>query len=263
MITYDELVATPPPRAAKRVSYGPGALQFGDLWLPAASSKRTTVVYLHGGCWQAEYSLEHASYAAAALAEAGYVVWTPEYRRLGDPGGGWPGTFDDVAAAVDFVAVLGKAEVTMDASRVILAGHSAGGQLALWAAARPVQARPIGVVGLAAITHLAAYGAASGSCNASVTPLMGGTPEQVGDRYRAVSPIERLPIGVPVRLVHGERDPIVSLEQAREFARRAKRAGDRVDVTAITGAGHFDLIAPHATAWASVLTAFEGISPPR
>jgi acetyl esterase/lipase len=189
----------------------------------------------------------------------------PEYRRLGDDGGGWPGTFDDVAAATDFVRDLARAEPAVDTSRVILAGHSAGGQLALWAASRRQRpgARPAGVVTLAAITDLAAYGAASGSCNASVTPLLGGRPSEVPERYRAVNPLDRLPVGVPIRLVHGDRDEIVPIDQSTTFAARGKAAGDDVNVTTITGAGHFDLIAPRTSAWPSVLAAFKGISPPR
>lgn len=253
MITYDELIAVPAPHAGKRVPYGPGALHFGDLWLPrdASASSRTTVVYIHGGCWQAEYSLDHASYVAAAFADAGYVAWLPEYRRLGDDGGGWPGTFDDVGAAVDFVRVLAATESRIDLSRVILAGHSAGGQLALWAASRreSTALRAAGVVTLAGITDLAQYGAIPGSCNASVTPLLGGPPSEFPERYRAVSPAERVPVGVPIVLVHGERDPIVPIAQARDFAERAQAAGDAVDVTLITNAGHFDLIAPQTAAW--------------
>src|SRR3954469_506035 len=107
MIQYDELIATPPPRATRRVQYGTGPLHFGDLWLPtvanAESAKVATIVFIHGGCWQAEYSLDHAGYAASALAAAGYVVWLPEYRRLGDAGGGWAGTVDGLGNLGGFV----------------------------------------------------------------------------------------------------------------------------------------------------------------
>jgi acetyl esterase/lipase len=272
MIRYDDLIAAPMPRAARRVRYGPDSLQFGDLWLPAdaAGAKRATVVFIHGGCWESAYSLDHASYLSSALANAGYVVWMPEYRRLGDAGAGWPGTFEDVAMAVDYVRELARTEPSVDTTRVILAGHSAGGQLALWAAARragkagattplPV----VGVVALAAITDLAACASASGSCNESVAPLLGGGPDAVPDRYRLASPIERLPIGVPMHLVHGEADPIVAIGQSESFVARARALGDDATVTKITNAGHFDVIAPRTPAWAAVVAAFEGIRPPR
>jgi acetyl esterase/lipase len=265
------LIAQPAPRATRRLKYGDGPLHSGDLWLPddgaPSGGKRTTVVFIHGGCWEAKYNLEHASYAAAALAKAGYVVWVPEYRRIGDDGGGWPGTFDDVAAAVDFVGTIARSEAAIDISRVIVSGHSAGGQLALWIASRQKRSRaPIGVIGvvsLAGITDLAAYGAASGGCNASVTPLLGGRPSEVGERYRAVSPIELLPIGVPLQLVHGALDSIVPVAMAEAFAQKAAAAGDHVDVTTITSGGHFDVIAPQTSAWQDVIAAFQGISPPR
>ncbi|HEY4304988.1 MAG TPA: alpha/beta hydrolase [Gemmatimonadaceae bacterium] len=279
MIQYDELIAAPAPHATKRVQYGSGPLQFGELFLPtdAANTKRATIVFIHGGCWMAEYTLDHVAYAAAALASAGYVVWVPEYRRIGDDGGGWPGTFDDIGNAIDFVRTLAKSESSIDTARVIVSGHSAGGQLALWAATRSrdvaragaragASATPLavrGVVSLAGITDLATYGSELGGCNASVTPLLGGKPSVVAERYRAVSPIERLPIGVPTTLVHGDRDPIVPVALTNMFAARAKAAGDKVTVTTITGVGHFDLIAPQTRAWPAVIAAFQGISPPR
>jgi acetyl esterase/lipase len=231
----------------------------------AAPTDRTTVVLIHGGCWESEYDLGHAGHAAAALAELGYAVWVPEYRRLGDDGGGWPGTFDDVAAAVDFVPALAEREPRVGAGRVILAGHSAGAQLALWAAARRGAAgrRDVaGVVSLAGITDLAVYGAAAGDCNASVARLVGGGPSEVPERYRAVSPIELLPIGVRLALVHGELDSIVPVAQTENFARRAAASGDEVDVTVITDAGHFELMAPESAAWPRVAGAFKGIRPP-
>jgi acetyl esterase/lipase len=267
-IRFDELIAARAPRPSARVQYGSGALRFGDLWLPTGGGrwdeKRTTIVFIHGGCWMSAYTLDHATYAASALAAAGYVVWLPEYRRIGDIGGGWPGTFDDIDDAVNFVRVLATDQPQVDANRVILAGHSAGGHLALWAATRRRDSsRAIGVVALAGISDLASYAAQPGSCNASVPLLLDGGPTDVPDRYRATSPIERLPIGVPMHLVHGARDPIVPVAMSTAFAAHARAAGDHVNVTTIDSAGHFDLIAPQTGAWPSVIAAFQGISPPR
>src|SRR5215212_9588798 len=137
MISFAEVAAAPAPAADHRESYGSDPLQFGELRLPRGTTGRVpVVVFLHGGCWRAAYDLTHVAAAAAALASAGYAVWVPEYRRVGNDGGGWPGTFEDVAAAVDHVRDLAVRYPSLDTTRVVLAGHSAGGQLALWAASR-------------------------------------------------------------------------------------------------------------------------------
>jgi acetyl esterase/lipase len=276
MIQFGELTATPAPPADRREAYGPEPLQFGELRLPTGAGHRAVVVLLHGGCWSASYDLEHVAGAAAALAQAGYVVWVPEYRRMGDAGGGWPGTFIDVARAIDHLRDMATTVPAIDTTRVILVGHSAGGQLALWAASRGIGAsapelgvvnrvplRVAGVVSLAGITDLAAYGAAAGGCNSAVTSLMGGTAAAVAERYHAVSPIEQLPLGAPVQLVHGAADPIVPLAQSQRYVDRARAAGGRATLTVVDGAGHFDLVAPQATAWMSVVRAVRAIAEPR
>src|SRR6185503_15657016 len=167
---------------------------------------------------------------------------------VGESGGGWPGTFEDVAAAVDFVRVLARTVPTMDTTRVILVGHSAGGQLALWAASRAngagaALAQPVppirvsGVVSLAGVTDMAAFGAQPGGCNSTIATLLGGSPSDVPERYRAVDPIQRLPIRVPVQLVLGAGDPIVPAAQGEDYARRARSIGDYVTLTSVPGAG--------------------------
>ena len=275
MIPFAELAATSVPPADRRETYGSDALQFGELRMPAKSGKHPVIVLIHGGCWRSAYTLAHVGPAAAALARAGYVVWVPEYRRVGDAGGGWPGTFEDIAAAVDYVRTLATRFSAIDSSRVILVGHSAGGQLALWAASRSrrgtaagldVPSRPplavSGVVSLAGITDMAAYGAATGGCNSAVAALMDGTPADMPQRYRAVNPIDRLPLGVPVYLVHGAADPIVPVALSEQYATRARAAGDRVEISRVERAGHFDVVAPQATAWAAVVAAIHAIAAP-
>lgn len=252
MVTYDELLAAArrAPRG-RRIPYGDGALAFGELTLPAGPrAGAPVVVFIHGGCWQANYSLDHVTATTAAIAELGWAVWAPEYRRLGDAGGGWPGTFDDVARAIAHVDTLARDHL-LDLERLVLAGHSAGGHLALWGAAHASSAgrRVAGVLCLAGISDLAAYGAEPGGCNASVTPLLGGRPHDVPERYRDASPIERLPLGVPVVMVHGAADPIVPVAMSEAYAERARAAGDRVDLVVVPEAGHFDVVAPGAPAW--------------
>ncbi|MEP6991197.1 MAG: alpha/beta hydrolase [bacterium] len=267
MIQYSELTALPVTAADHSVAYGTDPMQFGELRLPPRGDHVPLVVLIHGGCWRAQYDLKHVRPAAAALATEGFATWTIEYRRLGDPGGGWPGTFDDVARAVDHVRALALQVHRIDTTRVVLMGHSAGGQLALWAGSRrqnetlgifrssraplPV----VGVVSLAGVTDLAEYGATTTGCNGAVTPLMGGTPAAQPDRYKAVNPVERVPLDMPVQLVHGEADPIVPVAQSRKFLARDRAANGTAELHVVPGAGHFDLIAPQSEAWASVLRA--------
>ena len=271
LVSYAELTAAPVAPATARIAYGPGARQFGDLRLPNGHGPFPIVVLVHGGCWQAGYGLDYVAPAAAALTRLGVATWSIEYRRLGDPGGGWPGTFEDVARATSYVTQLAE-RFPLDPRHVVLAGHSAGGQLALWVAQRerraigdapalPAAITIRGVIGLAGITDLRAYSADPGSCNLSVAELLDGMPAERPDRYAAASPIERLPLGVPSRMVHGASDPIVSVDQSRTFAERAKSAGDDAGLVVVPGAGHFDLVAPRSAAWPAVVDAVRGLLP--
>ena len=263
--------------------YGDDASQVADVHLPTRESvskagisgRALFALFLHGGFWRAQYGREHTAPLAEALAQAGFAVCAPEYRRSGQRGGGWPGTFDDVATAVDRLPGLVRAAVGefIEPERMVLAGHSAGGHLALWAASRhrlPAGSpwrraeamAGCGVVALAAVCDLAACQERRLGQRAA-DALMGGGPRQFPDRYAAADPAGLLPIGVPVRLVHGTADDRVPHEMSMEYAARAHAAGDvETECTLLPGAGHFDVIDPLSAAWGTVRDAFWSASPP-
>src|SRR5215472_3414165 len=268
------------------LSYGDGTDQVADVHLPPhrvsaarGGDKRVPlIIFLHGGFWRAEYGREHTRPLAEALAEAGFAVCAPEYRRTGQPGGGWPGTFDDVAAAADWlpalVAEAASGLVAADRAQAVVAGHSAGGHLALWAASRhhlppesPWHAentRWRGVVALAAVSDLAgAHRKQLG--NGAAGELMGGGPILFGDedRYREADPSLLLPAGAPVWLVHGMADDSVPYVMTLDYARWARAAGARpAEATCVLlpGAGHFAVIDPLSPEWPQVVDAFRRLA---
>jgi len=260
-MTSRDLLALPQPTADRTIAYGPAPQQVAELRLPRMPGPRPVVIVIHGGCWEAEWGLDHVRALAAALTTAGYATWSLEYRRIGNAGGGWPGTLEDVGRGADHLREVAGAH-PLDIGRVVALGHSAGGQLALWLAARrrlpeasPLHAgRPLplrGVVALAAITDLRA-GASAGTCGDAIPRLLGGEPAERDARAREASPIELLPLGVPQRLVCGARDATVPLEQARSYESAARRAGDAVSVEVVEDAGHFELVDPASPAWPAV-----------
>jgi acetyl esterase/lipase len=270
-----DVLSRPAAPPDETVRYGPGPEQVASVWrprggalaaAPAALAAAPVVMFLHGGFWRAAYDRTHVGPLAVALAEAGFLVCAPEYRRTG-AGGGWPATFDDIAVAVDVLpGMLSKLGGPPPAAGLVLGGHSAGGHLALWAAARhrlPADApwpapgpSPIrAVVALAAVSELAAaYQQRLG--NGAAGDLMGGSPADHPDRYALADPAGLLPIGVPLRVLHGSRDDVVPAAMSRSFAARAQAAGDEVYGRELAGHDHFDLIDPESAAWDSVRGAF-------
>ena len=241
-VSWREIEALPRDIADYRIDYGGDALQFGELRLPETSGPRPVIVFIHGGCWLNQFSLDHVAAMSRALANQGYAVWTPEYRRVGDEGGGWPGTFQDIARSVTALRELAL-DHSLDLSRVVVMGHSAGGHLALWLAAQnnlPLR----GVVSLAGICDLKAYERLGNDCAASLPGLLGGASREVPERWAMANPIELPPIRIPVSLIHGNRDTIVPLAQSESFA---VAAGCKLDV--VKGGGHFDMVSPHAKAF--------------
>jgi acetyl esterase/lipase len=240
------------------LSYGPLPEHQGDLYLPGVA-RPPVVCLLHGGFWRKIYRREQMSPIASDLARRGFAVWNLEYRGIG-AGGGWPGTLTDVAAGIDHLATLVERGVDLAIDRVVVAGHSAGGQLALWAAARhrssgsgvtSTRVRVAAAAGLAPVADLArAHELHLG--NGVVGDFLGGSPEQHPERYRAASPRALLPLGVPQLVVHGTADDTVPVEIARDYASAARAAGDAVQLVELSDRGHFDFLDPTSEAHATL-----------
>lgn len=243
------------------IAYGDEDLQRGALTVPAGDGPFPVVVLVHGGFWRAQYDRSLMDGLAASCVAEGWAAWNVDYRSVGS-GGGWPTTFTDVAAAVDHLAVLAD-DHPLDLDHVAVVGHSAGGTLALWTAARtglPADAPgaepvvvPSAVVSQAGVVNLAA-GSLEQLGGGAVDDLMGrSATEGTEDDYLLASPIERLPLGVPTFLVHGADDDIVPLDQSTVYAQRANEAGDEVVYDPIDGGDHFVVIDPDSRAWADVV----------
>ena len=265
-VSFSDVLLLPSGKPDLVAPYGVAPQQFGELWIPQREGAVPVVVLIHGGCWQSAYDIEHIRPAAAALKNAGYAVWAVEYRRIGDPGGGWPGTFEDIARAVDILDELLESHALQAGPKIVM-GHSAGGQLALWAAARPQFSDHHSfyapdsmsvdhVVGLAAITDLKTYASGESSCEQSTVELL-GEPEHHAERYDAVSPVELPVLRIPSLLVQGADDPIVPMDQAAAYHQLATQAGAPSRVLELPDAGHFDLIHPRTAAWRAVISELE------
>ena len=267
-----------PPKADYRLPYGNLPLQFGDLRVPvlAHGALAPVVFVVHGGWWQSAYDLEYCGFLCAALKALGVATWSVEYRRVGDAGGGWPGTMQDVAAGFDYLATLAKA-YPLDLNRVVATGHSAGGQLAFWLAGRhhvpqdSVLHDPQPKVGLHGLVGLAGavdlrltinlgglFEFANGK--PSTLSLMGGSTKDFPDRYHAANPGDLLPLSVPQVLVQGSDDDQIPAALPQRWVEMARRQGDPVEVKIVPGADHFDVVDPESKAWPVVRDALLGLT---
>lgn len=249
-LTGNDILSLPAAPPDARYSYGPGEFQFGELRLPKSLGPHPAAIVIHGGYWRAAYDLNHVGPLCAALSKAGVAAWSLEYRRIGNVGGGWPGTFDDIKKGAEYLRAIAPRH-NLDLKKVVVLGHSAGGQLALWLAAqRTIPLR--GVVSLAGVNDLRRAFVLRLSGNA-VVELLEGTPADVPDRYSKASPIELLPIGIPQRLVHGDRDPVVPFEMSATYREAARGAGDDARLIPLAGAGHFEVIDPRSRQWPEIV----------
>ncbi len=242
-----------------QIAYGQRAFQYGELYLKQGErdEKLPVVVLIHGGFWRAAYNLSLMRGLARDLAGQGIAAWNIEYRRVGNVDGGWPATMLDVAQATDYVRTLAP-QYRLDDTRIVTVGHSAGGHLALWVAARHrigggelAAQEPIKITGAVSLAGCAdlEYVAQLGLGRDAAIELLGGDPQAVPERYAAASPAALLPLGVPQVLVHGTRDVHVPFNVSQFYAQQAREAGDEVTLLELPGADHFVVIDATSESW--------------
>jgi acetyl esterase/lipase len=235
-----DVTSIPPIGATRRIAYGSDGNQFIDLFEPQATPRSEIVMMIHGGFWRAKYDLHHASHLCSALAREGFTVANVEYRRVGNAGGGWPGSFHDIQNACTTTH-----ELLADAPLVVC-GHSAGGHLALLLGSE--NRALAGVVALAPVAVLReAYDLPLS--NDAVVEFMGGTPQQRPREYDEACP-SRHPLKTPATLIHGTDDDVVPILLSREYSRL--RHGDSVRLVELPGTGHMELIDPEDAAFDTV-----------
>ena len=255
----------PPPSFEKRIPYGQDPQHFAELRFPVGRGPFPFLFVIHGGFWLSAYDLLHIGHLCAAFTSKGIITCNLEYRRLGNLGGGWPGTFQDISLGTDRILETVSSDSRVNPARTAVIGHSAGGHLALWLASRHRMsgASPLhgaqkyrldSAVSLAGVCDLRlAWKQRLG--HGVVARLMGGTPDQHPDRYDAGSPIELLPAGTRQVLIHGVVDDVVPISQSEKFVERAEQLGEHPTIAKLDGTGHFELIDPESDAWSTILGA--------
>jgi acetyl esterase/lipase len=250
-VSSEDILSKPPPAADLRVEYGSDANQIADVRLPAGKGPHPVVFFIHGGYWRARYDLTYAGHLCHALKKKGVATWNVEYRRVGQPGGGWPGTFEDIRTA--FRALAARAQENsarlLDLKRVCVAGHSAGGQLALCLAAH--EPSVASVLSLAGVLDLRRAWELHLS-NDAVVDFLGGPPTQVPEHYREASPAEQRIPQVVQRLIHGTADDDVPYEISRAYAEQKTKTGEKVELITLPQTGHYEIIDPGSNVWSRV-----------
>jgi acetyl esterase/lipase len=247
MTSADDILGFTPPKADLRIPYGRDENQFIDLRLPKGEGAHPLAICFHGGFWRAKYNLEYAGHVCAALTARGIATANVEYRRVGNAGGGWPGTFADVRAAYHFL-VQNAGRNHLNVRRVVAIGHSAGGELAFCLASHEAGVKA--VISLAGVMDLHRAYALHLSHDA-VVEFLGGTPTQVADHYREADPMT-LKIKARQWLVHGSEDDIVPPSFSKDYTDAKHKMEEQACLLAIAGAGHFDVVDPRSAAWKDV-----------
>jgi acetyl esterase/lipase len=233
------------------LSYGTAPEQVGDLYLPGRQDPPLVCLF-HGGFWRMPYGRDQLDAISADLCAAGIAVWNLGYRRIGTEGHPWPATLEDVTAALAYLAQLQQTHRKLHGARLSLVGHSAGGHLAFWGAARAHRVAPAltvsAAIGLAPLLDLEAAFAA-GLGNGAVAQFLGGSPETVPDRYRLASPAAQLPLGVRQYILHGDMDDVVPPHFSRAYVAAAQTAGSVVTYVELGGTGHMDFVDPTTAAY--------------
>ncbi|MGN7762770.1 alpha/beta hydrolase family protein [Paenibacillus sp. 22594] len=248
-----------------RFSYGSHPSQFGVLHLPDSEGKLPVIITVHGGFWRSQFGLEETEEIVKDLVQRGFAVWNIEYRRIGEEGGGWKGTFSDAISAVNYISTLSE-QFPLDLSRVMLLGHSAGGQLVLWLASlahengseenfEPLLVSIRGVISLAGVSNLRKMWEIHTQKDilSPVESLLAGSPNEVPERYHLVSPMERQSSQIEQFLIHGEMDLHVPVEFSIEYAQKTVEQGGKAHLIVIPGIEHFQIINPTSSAWNTVI----------
>lgn len=259
-------------KGVRPIKYGDARSQIGELLLPNELGPHPVVVLVHGGWWRAsDFDRRLMRALADDLSDRGYATWNLEYRLVGEEGGGWPGTFEDVAAGIDELAEIGP-QNNLDLSRVVVIGHSAGGTLALWAASRDTlppdavgadpEVEPTGAIALAPVSDLAAA-AIFDMGSGAVRDLLGGMPGEVPERYAWTSPQERIPFDTPQVVVHGTADEVVPVAQSAAYVAAAQEADDPAELVELADVDHFEVIDPDHEVWQQVVEVLGTLDEPR
>jgi acetyl esterase/lipase len=247
-VPANDILSKPQPPPDERVAYGADPNQFLEVRLPHATALHPAVLHIHGGYWRAKYDLAHAGHLCETLRAAGVATFNVEYRRVGNPGGGWPGTFEDIRSAYRFICEK-HVPFRLDRDRMAVMGHSAGGQLALCLAAHEASVRC--AISLAGVVDLK-KGFTLHLSDDAVADFLGGNPEAVPEHYREADPMELRIRHARQWLLHGADDETVPPEFSRNYVSQKKKAGESAELLEILQAGHFELIDPGSQAFQHV-----------